>query len=148
MYTLVPFRRTINAFPSLLSDHLMREFFADGAPQLRVDVTERDDAYLLEADMPGVSKDDIGLNVEDGKLTISADVNAHKKERKDGYLYSERSCGHVERSFDLEGIDASAIRANYENGVLMVVLPKQRPEEKKATRIEIGDHIEKLDEEK
>ena len=145
MYTLVPFRRTLNAIPSLWNDHFMSEFFADGnAPQMRVDVREKDDAYLLEADLPGLSKDQIKLDVDDGVMTISADMNAEKKEQKEGYVCSERSYGHVERSFNLEGIDAEAIKADYENGVLMITMPKAKAEEKKATRIEIGDHVEKL----
>ena len=147
MYTLVPFRKTINAFPSLFNDHFMSEFFADGcAPQMRVDVREQGDAYLLQADLPGVSKDQIKLDVEDGVMTVSADMNSEKKEQKEGYVCSERSYGHVERSFNLEGIDADGIKADYENGVLMVTMPKAKAPEKKATRIEIGDHVENLTE--
>ena len=147
MYTLVPFRSALNTFPTLFNDHFMREFFEDGAaPQMRVDVREREDAYLLEADLPGVSKDQISLNVEDGVLSISADVNTHKKEKKDGYVCSERSYGHVSRSFNLEGVDEAGIKADYENGVLMVVMPKAKAPEKKASRIEIGDHVERLTE--
>lgn len=148
MYTMVPFRSAMKPmFPSLFNDHFMSEFFdAPAAPSLRVDVREREDAYLLEADLPGVSKDQIKLDVHDDTLTISADVNTHKKDKKDGYVYSERSYGHVERSFDLEGIDQSGIKADYENGVLMIVMPKAQPEQKQATRIQIGDHIENLPE--
>lgn len=147
MYTLVPFRRTLNTFPTLFNDHFMREFFDDATmPDMRVDVREREDAYLLEAELPGVGKDQISLSAEDGVLTISADVNSQKKDQKDGYVCSERRSGHVERRFNLEGVDESAIKADYENGVLMVILPKQKAEEKKATRIEIGDHVERLSE--
>lgn len=112
MYTLVPFRRAMtNGFPTLFNDHFMREFFnVDDMPEMRVDVREKDGSYLLEADLPGVSKENISLSVDEGVLTISADLNSEKKEEKNGYVCSERRCGHVERSFNLEGIDVSGIK--------------------------------------
>lgn len=147
MYTLVPFRRTMNtAFAPFFNDHFMREFF-DGPslPEMRVDVREKDNAYLLEADLPGLKKEDISLDVNDGVLTISADIHTDKKNEKEGYVCSERRCGHVERSFNLEDIDVSAIQADYRDGVLMVLLPKQKHEEKKnGFKISIGDNPQKL----
>lgn len=138
MYTLVPFRR---AMSPMFNDRFMRDFFeAPAMPEMRVDVQEQDNAYLLEADLPGVKKDDIQLNVQDGVLTISADVNTHKEENREGYVCSERRCGHVERSFSLEGIDLSGITADYQSGVLMVTLPREHREEKpNSLRIHIGD---------
>ena len=143
MYTLVPFRRS---FAPLFNDHFMREFFdMDAMPEMRVDVREKDGAYLLDAELPGLKKEDINLNVNDGVLTISADINQEKKENKDGYVCSERRCGHVERSFNLEGIDVSGITADYRHGVLTVRLPKEKAEEKKNSfRIAIGDEVGKL----
>ena len=141
MYTMVPFRRRTNLLPSLFDEAFMREFFTDSsALSMNVDVREKDGAYLLEADLPGVAKENIDLKVNDGMLTISADVNAEKKEEKEGYVYNERRSGHVERSFDLEGIDVSGIKADYKNGVLMVNLPKLQEEKKpSAQKIAIGD---------
>ena len=137
MYTIVPFRRAMNtAFAPLFNDHFMREFFdMDGAPEMRVDVREKDGAYLLEADLPGVKKEDISLDVNDGVLTISADINQEKKENREGYVCSERRCGHVERSFNLEGIDVNGIKADYRHGVL---------EKKNGFKIAIGDAVGKL----
>ena len=147
MYTIVPFRRAMNtAFAPLFNDHFMREFFdMDGAPEMRVDVREKDGAYLLEADLPGVKKEDISLDVNDGVLTISADINQEKKETREGYVCSERRCGHVERSFNLEGIDVNGIKADYRHGGLMMRLPKEKAEEKKnGFKIAIGDAVGKL----
>ena len=81
------------------------------------------------------------MSVDDGTLTISADLNEEKKdEKRGGYLYSERRSGHVERCFNLEGIDAEAISADYKDGVLLVTLPKLQPEPKKeARKVLIGD---------
>ena len=142
MYTLVPFRRNVvNNVPSLFNDAFMREFFTGtDALSMNVDVQEKGDGYLLEADLPGVKKEDIGLEIKDGMLYISAEVNAHKKEKKDGYVYNERRSGHCERAFDLEGIDLNGIKADYQNGVLMVNLPKMKEEIKPTSqKIAIGD---------
>ena len=144
MYTLVPFRRNLNReLPSpFVNDNFFRSFFdmSDmlGPAGFRVDVREDDKAYRLEAELPGVPKDKLNVCVDDDTLTISADLNEEKKEEKANYLYSERRSGHVERSFNLEGIDADNIKADYRNGVLLVTLPKEQPTPKKeAQKIEI-----------
>ena len=152
MYKMIPYRRAHLSpmMPSLFNDPMMREFFNDSSnlPTMNVDVHEEENEYVLEADLPGIDKKDINLEVKDGVLTISADVNNEKKEEKKNYVYSERRCGHVERSFNLEGIDVSGVKADYQNGVLMVLLPKQKPEEKKdGFSIAIGDDLSHLNEE-
>lgn len=140
MYTLLPSRRNTLYRPG--SDFI-RSFFdvtdMFRPVSLHVDVKEEEDLYKLEADLPGVPKDQINLSVKDDCLTISADLNREKKEQKEGYLYSERSSGHVERNFNMEGIDTAGITAAYENGVLTVTLPKQKTEDKpQARKIDIG----------
>ena len=148
MYTLVPFRNNRSDLSGLLSDRFFRSFFdmndAFATAGFRVDVKEDESAYHLEAELPGVSRDNIQLNVEDGALCISADLNEQKKEEKGNYLYSERRSGHVERRFELEGIDEGGIAADYRDGVLTVTLPKMKAEEKKSARaIAIGDGSDK-----
>ena len=72
-------------------------------------------------------------------LTIAADFNTNKADKKEAYLYSERRSGHMERSFNLEGIDQEHITADYVDGVLSVRLPKMhKAEEKNSRRIAIG----------
>lgn len=147
MYTMVPFRRVMNnAFAPLFNDHFMREFFDMPAmPEMRVDVRENENGYLLEADLPGMKKENIDISVNDGVLTIAADMNSEKKDERKGYVCSERRCGRVERSFNLEGIDISGITADYRDGVLMVNLPKEKVEEKKnGFKIAIGGDTPKL----
>lgn len=141
MYSLMPyynralFRPVDNSFIRSFFD--MTDLF--GSPAFRVDVKEVENGYLLEADLPGVPKDQINLTVEDDVLTISADMNEEKMEQRDGYLHSERCSGHMERHFNMEGIDSAAITATYENGVLAVTLPKQKAEDKpEARKIDIG----------
>lgn len=146
MYTLVPFRRNLNRELStpFMNDNFFRSFFdmSDmvGSAGFRVDVREDDKAYQLEAELPGVPKDKLNVSVDDGTLTISADLNEEKKEERGSYLYSERRTGHVERCFNLDGIDVDNIKAEYRNGVLLLTLPKEEPAPKKeAKKIDIVD---------
>ena len=112
MFNVIPFRAARNlmntSMDDMLSDRFFRNFFdmSDmvGTAGFRVDVKEQPDAYVLEAELPGVKQDDITLTAEDGVLTIAADINSEKKDNREGYLYSERRTGHVERRFSLEGV--------------------------------------------
>jgi len=148
MYTLVPFnhrhdvRRPMEN--SLFDDRFFRSFFdmSDwmGSAGFRVDVRETELSYELEAELPGVKQENIHISLEKDVLTIAADVNLEKKEEKVNYLYSERHAGHMERRFNLEGIDQDRITAKFENGMLTVSLPKAQPEKPKEARtIRIGD---------
>ena len=144
MYKMIPYRRAHLSpmMPSLFNDPMMREFFNDSSnlPTMNVDVHEEENEYVLEADLPGIDKKDINLEVKDGVLNISADVNNEKKEEKKNYVYSERRCGHVERSFNLDGIDENGIKADYDKGVLTINLPKLHEEPKpEGKKIAIGE---------
>lgn len=142
MYSMVPYRSrrelTRPMMNDLLSDRFFRHFFdmgdMVGAAGFRVDVREQEDAYVLEAELPGVKPEDVTLTAEDDILTIAADVNTERKEDRSGYLYSERRTGHMERRFNLEGIRQDEITATSVNGVLTVKLPKAQPEPAKAAR--------------
>lgn len=142
MYTMVPYRtRRAAARPmmnDLLGDRFFRSFFdmgdMVGAAGFRVDVREQEDAYILEAELPGVRPEDVTLTAEDDVLTIAADVNTEKKTSQEGYLYSERRTGHMERRFHLEGVRQEDITAACVHGVLTVTLPKARPEAARSAR--------------
>lgn len=103
-----------------------------------IDVTERENDYVVRADMPGVNKDNIDITLTDGVLTISAEVK-EEHEEKDGerLLRQERRCGKYTRSLQLgTQVDDKKVKANYKDGVLEIVLPKA--EEVKPKRIAIG----------
>ncbi|MDP1899733.1 MAG: Hsp20/alpha crystallin family protein [Rubrivivax sp.] len=97
------------------------------APRIKMDVSERDDAYTVKAEIPGVKKEDIDIRVDGNQVTISAEVKKEKEERKDGrVLRSERQYGYASRSFTLAcPVDDSKTEARYEGGVLMLTLPKK-----------------------
>ncbi len=102
-----------------------------------MDLVEGDDHFLLKADLPGLSEDDVTIEVQDNVLTISGE-RKHEDERKErGFYRIERSFGRFSRSLTLpEGVNADAISASFDKGVLEVRVPK--PEERKPRRITIA----------
>ncbi len=137
MYTMIPFTRRANANRDFLADAFFRPFMnmTDwmGVNGFRVDIREQDDAYVLNAELPGVPEDSIRLAVEDGVMTISADYSSEAKDDK--AYYTERRTGHVQRSFSLENIDEEHITAEYKDGILKVTMPKMKPEEENGKRL-------------
>ena len=95
-----------------------------------VDLVEKDDHFLLTADLPGVKQEDIELTVKDGVLSLSGKREELTEEERDGAIYRERRAGSFTRTVKLgDVVDAEAIEAKFEGGVLTVTLPK-RPEVK------------------
>ena len=103
-----------------------------------VDVSENDTSIHVKADMPGMSEKDISVTVEKGMLTISGEKKEEQKEEKDSdhFIISERSFGSFSRSIALpESIKAGEIKADFKNGVLNIMIPKE--EKAQPERIEI-----------
>jgi HSP20 family protein len=103
----------------------------------RVNVVETDKAFELQAELPGVKKEDVKISVENRRLTIEAEVKRNE-EKKEGenLVYAERSLSKFSRSFALpKEVDDGAAQAKLENGVLTLTLPKKEPV--KATQIAI-----------
>jgi len=100
---------------------------AERAPQIKIDLSEHDDSYMVKADIPGVRKEDIDVRIDRNQVTISAEVKQEKEEKKDGrVLRSERQYGFASRSFALASdIDDTQADAKYQNGVLELRLPKK-----------------------
>ena len=120
-------------FADAALENIFRGFFKPGralrdAPAtIKVDVTERPDAYVVHAEIPGVAKEDIQVTVEGNQVTIGAEVK-RAAEQKEGerVLRSERYAGAVYRSFVLPAeLDESASQAKYEHGVLELTLAKK-----------------------
>jgi HSP20 family protein len=99
-----------------------------------VDVVEKDKAYEVTAELPGMDESNIEVKFSDGMLTIKGEKKEEKEEKKKDYYLSERSYGSFQRSFRVpEGVDSDKIDANFRNGVLTVTLPKTA-EAQKATK--------------
>jgi HSP20 family protein len=109
----------------------VRPLHGEGVPQasqIRVDVKEDDAAYTVQAEVPGVPKEDIHVSVDGNVVSLRAEVRQHDQ-KKDGekVLRSERYYGAVARSFQLPvELDAAQARAKYDNGVLTLSLPKKQ----------------------
>jgi HSP20 family protein len=126
-------------------DRLFDAFFGGGEQSQRwvpaIDLVEGEDHFLLKADLPGLSEDDVSIEVQDGMLTISGERKAEHEARERGWYRVERAFGSFSRSLTLpDGVDADAISAAFERGVLEVRIPK--PEERKPRRVQItaGTH--------
>ena len=91
-----------------------------------IDVTERENEFVVHAEMPGINKDDIDITLVDGVLTISAETRQQQEEKEgDRVVRQERRYGKYTRSLRLGiDIDEKKVRANYKDGVLELVLPK------------------------
>lgn len=99
----------------------------DGELKMKVEVKEDDKAYTIHAEIPGVRKEDIQVDVEGGQVSIRAEVK-RESEKKDGekLLHSERYYGMVSRSMSLPSeVDTQGSKAEYKEGVLSLVLPKK-----------------------
>ena len=133
MFGLIPFRMTRgnNTTISSLTD-LFDNFFNDdftaafnGSNDIKADVRETNEAYLVEAELPGVNKDDLRLDYDNNYLTISAMKNETFEDRQDNYLRQERHYGQIARSFYFDNVDKNQIQARFQNGVLDIILPKR-----------------------
>jgi len=107
----------------------LRPISLQGQPslQMKIDVSENDKSYTVRADIPGVKKEDIAVNIDDNQVSISAEVK-EEKEKKNGdrVVHKERYYGNVYRSFTLpQDVDEKAAQAHYEQGVLELILPKK-----------------------
>lgn len=91
-----------------------------------VDVTESEDAYHVTAELPGVKKDDLDITINDGVLTINAETRHESEQKEKGRMIrQERRYGKFVRSMRLGGdVDEGKVKANYEDGVLHLTLPK------------------------
>jgi HSP20 family protein len=99
----------------------------EGEPQMRLDLSEDDKNFFVKAEIPGVSKDDIKVSVDGNQVSLSAEVKKEKEEKEGAkVIRSERYYGSVSRSFTLdEHVDQAVAQAKYENGVLLLTLPKK-----------------------
>lgn len=121
-----PYTQFVN---NLLEDNRRRlgqvNEFEQKAFGLALDVNENDDAYTVNTNLPGVSLDEISVNIHDNVLTISADVNATEDEENTRVLIRERRTGKFSRNLRFPvTVDGTAIKASFDNGVLSIVVPK------------------------
>lgn len=145
MFDLIPFRRRGSAS---LFDELDRgfwpEFFRDsfftgGMNTFRADIRDNGSEYLLEAELPGFDKNQIQVEIDGDVLTISAakEERVEEEDSKTNYIRKERRLGRVARSFALDNVKTDAIRADFKDGILKLVLPKLKETSSNRRQIDI-----------
>ena len=103
-----------------------------------VDISEKKEAYYIKAELPGVSKNDVGVSLEKGVLTIRGEKRYEKETDKGKTHRVECSYGQFVRSFKLpESVQEDRVEASYENGVLNLVIPKSPDAQPKAIEIKV-----------
>jgi HSP20 family protein len=104
-----------------------------------VDVVEKDKAYEITAELPGMEDKDIEVKFADGVLSIKGEKKEEKEEKKKDWYLSERRYGSFQRAFRVpDDVEADKIEANFKNGVLTVNLPKSAQAIKSEKKIQIG----------
>jgi HSP20 family protein len=127
-------------------NRLFNTFFNESTPTGRgaqarwlpaMDLIETGDHYVLRADLPGLSDEDVNVELEDNVLTISGERKIEREQEQAGYHRLERAFGAFSRSLTLpDGVDADGVEAHFDRGVLEVRIAK--PEQKKPRRVQIN----------
>jgi HSP20 family protein len=126
----------------LFKGFLVRPMVYEGAqgalPRVKLDVSEKDGAYLVTADLPGVKKEDIQVAIDGAQVTLSAEVKREKDVAEgERVLHSERLYGKVSRSFALpQELDEAKAEAKFRDGVLELTLPKKAAAARRAITIQ------------
>ncbi len=141
MFNLTPFnknnlpsRRSQDDFYSMIDNFfnddfsLMRDLKRD---TFKVDIKDEGDKYLIEAELPGVKKDEIVVDYDDGKLTIGVERKEEVNEEKENYIHRERRMASMERCAYLNDVDVEKVDAKLEDGVLSITAPKIEGKENK-----------------
>ena len=129
-------RRPRDVFDYFFGDNFV-PMFAGNTMSFKTDVRETDKEYIIEADLPGVAKGDIKLDVNEDLLTISVERNEEKNEEKGNYIRRERRFGSSSRSFNVGNTNQDEVEAKFENGILSIRLPKLQEEQAAKRYIDI-----------
>lgn len=124
--------------------NMLDDFFNDSTlssrfeinSRFRMDVKDKDDFYLVEAELPGISKEEIKLDYQDSYLIISINKNEEINDEKENYIHKERRTSSMQRSVYLRDVDVQSIDAKLEDGILKISLPKLK-ESSSGTQIQI-----------
>jgi len=136
MFKLVPYRKGNLSRTEDMFDDFFDSFFNQGflAPVrnlenrfggFKVDVSDQGDKYLIEADLPGMDKENVKIEYENNYLTISARREDVKETKENSYIRKERQCGEYQRSFYIDNVQPDQIEATFRSGVLKIELKKK-----------------------
>ncbi len=122
----------------------------NGSPLRRwmppMDLVETEDDFVLRVDLPGVSQDDVSIELEANVLTVTGERKAEHEDRKEGYYRVERAAGVFRRSLTLpEGVDPERVKASFDRGVLEVRVPKPEARKPRKVAITVGEKPRTID---
>ena len=125
-------------FKGFLVRPLAYEGRGEALPRMKVDVAEKNGAYIVTAELPGVKKDDIQVTIDGAEVTLSAEVKREKEVTQDErVLHAERTFGKLSRSFSLpQEVDEAKAEAKFRDGVLELTLPKKAAAARKQVTIQ------------
>jgi HSP20 family protein len=130
-----------NELNRMFDSSVLRNFRSDedisfGLWNPAVDLYEKEDSFVIKAELAGVDKDNISIDLKDGVLTLSGERSNDSEAEEDDYYRRERTYGKFRRAFSLPAdVDADKIKADFKDGVLKITVPK--PEERKPKQITI-----------
>jgi HSP20 family protein len=136
MAGLIPFNKNLPSFrPKGFEDfyNMLDDFFSDSwSPRrsltgdtFKIDVQEDDGEYLIDAELPGVKKEEISLELNDGRLSIGVQKEENVTDKQKNYIHKERRFSSMQRSVYLADARAEGIKAKLEDGVLRIMIPKE-----------------------
>ncbi|WP_027625953.1 heat shock protein Hsp18 [Clostridium lundense] len=132
MFDMIPFRKNNLTGRDDLFSPFLKNFFDDDLfsmmhslqGNIKVDLKETDENYLVEADLPGIKKEAIDIEFNNNNLIISAKRDDSLEDKNENYVRRERHYGEFKRSFYIDNVDESKIYASFNDGVLKITLPK------------------------
>ena len=135
MAGLIPFNKNLPSFqPRGFEDfyNMLDDFFSDAwSPRrslagdtFKIDVQENEREYLVDAELPGVKKEEISLELNDDRLTIGIQKEENNEEKRKNYIHKERRFSSMRRSIYLADANSEEVKAKLEDGVLKIVIPK------------------------
>lgn len=119
-------------------DNVLSNRVRDGIWSPKVNIVENEKGYTISAELPGVSKDDIDIDLKDNTLSIKGEKKVESKDEKENYIRVESSYGKFERSFNVsDDIDRNSVNASFKDGVLTLVLNKKEESRPKQIKVEV-----------
>jgi HSP20 family protein len=144
MFDMVPFKRSrLFKKGEDFFDNFFDEDFTMPMPfekmgfSFKVDMKETDTSYIVEADLPGIAKEDVDIDYKNNYLTIKAKREEKVEEKKENFVRKERKYGEFKRMFYVDNVDEEKIKASFADGVLKVELPKTEKAKIETKRIVI-----------
>jgi HSP20 family protein len=143
MFELSPFKRHRNIMDNFMGRDLMRDFFnsellSGFGPDIKADIKESAREYTVEAELPGINKDELVVELKDNTLTITAQKVDEINEESENYIRRERRHGTFSRAFYVENVDNTGVKADYKDGILKITLPKLQETNPNNYRININ----------